>query len=92
MALSLIEAVARLLPGSRLSWSRFEDHKSGAITLASPGQRRLFEFLLSQKSPHVAEANERLFDGLLAAWAHEAHDPAGADIHAGSRDGCGGPV
>lgn len=76
MSLSLAEAVTCLISGAELSWKKFEDHKAGAITLAIPSQRRLFEFLIKQPSSQVAEGNEALFAGLLAAWTDETHDPA----------------
>jgi len=76
MGVSLAKAVACLISGTELSWQKFEDHKAGAVTLATPGQRRLFEFLIKQPSSQVAEGSEALFVGLISAWADVTHDPA----------------
>jgi hypothetical protein len=58
-----------------LSWKKFESHKPGAITLGTPGERRLLKYLLKQNSAKVAEANESLFSGLIDAW-NGSDDPA----------------
>ncbi|MGJ5096274.1 AAA family ATPase [Bradyrhizobium oligotrophicum] len=75
MSISLSEAKAQLLKGTPLSWAKFENHKAGSITLDTPGARRLFKFLIEQNSSRVAEANEALFPGLIAAW-EASYDPA----------------
>lgn len=80
MTISLAEATAAILKGSPLTWNKFQDHKAGAITLGTSGQRRLFEFLLKQPSAKVAIADPSLFDGLLAAWSGGS-DPAAAAAH-----------
>src|SRR5689334_20885558 len=77
MPISLSEAKGQLLKGVPLSWSKFENHKAGSITLKTVGARRLFKFLTEQASSKVAEANEQLFSGLIAAWA-ATDDPAEA--------------
>ncbi|MGE3450249.1 MAG: hypothetical protein AB7I06_02470 [Burkholderiales bacterium] len=78
MAVSLIEATKSLLSGTSLAWNKFEDHKAGSVTLKTPAARRLFHFLLKQNSTKVAEADESLFSGLIAAWKDENSDPASA--------------
>ncbi|QOZ23827.1 AAA family ATPase [Bradyrhizobium sp. CCBAU 51753] len=75
MPISLSEARAQLLKGTPLSWTKFENHKAGSITLNSPGARRIFKFLVEQSPSKVAEANEALFPGLIAAW-EAGDDPA----------------
>lgn len=77
MPVSLSEAKAQLLKGAALSWEKFENNKAGSITLATAGARRLFKFLTEQASSKVAEANEQLFPGLIAAWV-ATDDPATA--------------
>ena len=77
MPISFGEAKARLLKGERLSWNKFENHKAGSVTLKTAGARRLFKFLTEQTSSKVADANEQLFSGLIAAWA-ATDDPAEA--------------
>lgn len=77
MPISLSEAKAQLLKGAPLSWEKFESHKAGSITLETAGARRLFKFLTEQASSKVAEANEQLFPGLIAAWT-ATDDPAEA--------------
>jgi hypothetical protein len=75
--ISFSEAKAQLLKGVPLSWTKFENHKAGSITLETAGARRLFKFLTEQASSKVAEANEQLFPGLIAAWT-ATDDPAEA--------------
>lgn len=72
----LSDAVQTLLSGASLSWSKSENYKAGSIQLSTPGARRLFQFLLANDPVKVAEANESLFDGLLAAWRNTDLDPA----------------
>ncbi|MGF1611934.1 MAG: hypothetical protein ACFCUQ_21225 [Kiloniellales bacterium] len=72
MAISFAEATGRLLSGSELSWQKFGGHKGSSVTLGEPGQRRLLKYLLKQSSSKVAEANEELFQGLIAAWEAQA--------------------
>src|SRR5260221_6626247 len=86
MATSFAQVVQTLLAGKALAWDKFRDHKAGSITLAKPEQRRLFAFLLAQDSAKVAQGNEELFAGLIAAWADEKTDPATQDA-APSGDG-----
>lgn len=75
MPISLSEANTRLLKGAPLSWTKFETHKAGSVVLETAGARRLFKFLSEQSSSKVAEANEHLFAGLIAAW-EATEDPA----------------
>jgi hypothetical protein len=75
MSISLSEAKAHLLKGTPLSWKKFESHKAGSVVLETAGARRLFKFLSEQISSKVAEANEQLFPGLIAAWT-ATDDPA----------------
>ena len=77
MALSLTEAKTHLLKGESLSWQKFGAHKAGSVILETAGARRLFKFLSEQPSSKVAEANEQLFAGLIAAWTG-TDDPAEA--------------
>lgn len=76
MGMSLSEAITLLQTGKTLTWSKYKDHKAGAITLDKPEQRRLLEFLLSRDSGDVAQGSEALFDGIVKAWENEAYDPA----------------
>jgi hypothetical protein len=76
MGISLGEAVELLLGGRKLAWNKYKDHKSGSITLDRPEQRRLFEFLLAAEPDKVANGDETLFAGLVAAWENQDHDPA----------------
>lgn len=76
MGISLAEATGLLLAGRTLAWNKYKDHKSGAITLEKPEQRRLLEFLLAADSSKVAIGDEALFAGLVAAWENKDHDPA----------------
>src|SRR4051794_8095273 len=77
MPMSLSEAKTHLLKGTPLSWIKFENHKAGSVVLETSGARRLFKFLSEQVSSKVAEANEQLFSGLIAAWT-ATDDPAAA--------------
>lgn len=77
MPVSVSDAKAQLLKGAPLSWKKFENHKAGSITLETAGARRLFKYLAEQDSAKVAEGNEQLFPGLIAAWK-ETDDPATA--------------
>ncbi|WP_316234329.1 AAA family ATPase [Bradyrhizobium sp. SZCCHNR1098] len=76
MSISFSDAVQTLLSGNELSWGKFGDFKAGKIQLASPGARRLLQFLVSCDQTKVANANEDLFDGLIAAWNNTSLDPA----------------
>lgn len=75
MAITHAEAENALLSGAELAWMKFGEHKSGSITLDTAGKRRLCEFLLKQDIRLVAEGNEKLFPGLIAAWKDEPRDP-----------------
>ncbi|SFL90092.1 AAA domain-containing protein [Bradyrhizobium sp. NFR13] len=81
MPISLSEAKTHLLKGTPLLWTKFESHKAGSVVLETAGARRLFKFLSEQVSSKVAEANEQLFSGLIAAWA-ATDDPAATLISA----------
>jgi hypothetical protein len=85
MGTSLAEARGLLLAGKKLAWNKYNDHKAGSITLDSPEQRRLFEFLLAADSSKVATGDETLFAGLVAAWDNKEHDPAKAGGEAGGK-------
>ena len=76
MAISFDETIRKLLTGVIVSWPAYEDRKGGGITLNTAGKRRLFEFLLSADAASVAEGNEKLFPGLIAAWKNDSLDPA----------------
>jgi hypothetical protein len=76
MSVSLTQAIQTMLAGNVLSWPKFGEHKAGIIHLASPGARRLFQFLLSCDRMKVAGASEELFDGLIDAWEDMSLDPA----------------
>lgn len=76
MALSFAEAVQCLLKGSKLEWAAFEAHHGGSISLATPEQRRLFDFLLRQDRAKVARGDEALFGELIEAWKNDGVDPA----------------
>lgn len=80
MSISLSEAIQTLLSGNSLSWGKFGEFKAGSVQLTSPGARRLLHFLLFSPQSKVREANEELFNGLIAAWQNISFDPAtGAD-------------
>jgi hypothetical protein len=83
MSLSLSEAQQRLLSGDVLPWTKFRDNKAGSVQLATPGERRLLHYLLVCDQTRVAEANESLFEGLVAAWENTAFDPASANALSG---------
>lgn len=76
MALSFYEAKQRLLSGEPLTWTKFGEHKAGTVHLGTAASRRLFHFLLNCDPSKVAEAHESVFNDLIAAWEHEAFDPA----------------
>lgn len=76
MAISFSEATRCLLSGKSLAWAAFDEHKAGSIKLDTPGQRRLFAFLLDQDRAKVARGEEDLFPKLIAAWSNDAVDPA----------------
>ena len=75
-AISYAEATRTLLSGKKLAWGKFGEHKNGAVTLGTAGQRRLFAFLLAQDATKVAQGHESLFAGLSAAWEKDDTDPA----------------
>ncbi len=89
MAVSLAQATKSLLSGTSLSWQKFADHKAGSVTLNTSAARRVFQFLLKQNSAKVAEADENLFQGLIAAWKDEKSDPASDAEQASSVDASG---
>ena len=62
-----------------LPWTNFRDNKAGSVQLATPGARRLLHYLLACDQTKVIEANESLFEGLIAAWENTAFDPASAN-------------
>ncbi len=76
MSITLAGAAAALLSGKALRWSGFGGQDNGSITLATAGQRRIFEFLLRQSAAQVAAGSEALISGLIAAWKNEGRDPA----------------
>jgi hypothetical protein len=84
MSLSLSEAKQRLLSGAVLPWMKFGDYKAGSVQLAMPGARRLLHYLLACDQTKVAESNETLFEGLVAAWENAAVDPATANAPSGA--------
>lgn len=59
-----------------MAWGKFGEHKNGAVTLGTAGQRRLFVFLLAQDATKVAQGHENLFAGIIAAWEKDDTDPA----------------
>ena len=75
MSLSFTEAVETLLKGTTLEWSKFQDHKAGAITLPDAPSRRLFKYLLSQPSGKLVAPDETSFSGVLSTWKR-TDDPA----------------
>ena len=81
MAISFSEATQCLLSGKPLAWVAFDEHKAGSLKLDTPGQRRLFAFLLDQDRAKVARADEELFAKLIAAWTNDGVDPAADDIN-----------
>ena len=50
MSISFGQAIERLLSGGKLSWLASGAARAGSITLAEPGQRRLFSYLLVDKT------------------------------------------
>ena len=81
MAISFEEAIQNLLHGKALTWAAFEEYKAGSLRLDTPGQRRLFAFLLNQDRAKVARADEVLFAALIAAWNNEGVDPAAESVN-----------
>lgn len=79
MAISLSEATTALLTGKELKWVKYAAYKAGNITLSTPAQRRLIEYLLEQDSKKVAQGDETLFPGIINAWNNDEHDPATDD-------------
>jgi len=75
MSISFTGVVKTLLTGETLSWDAFGSAKAGEIALDEAKQRRLLAFLLSQEPDKVAEGNESIFPGLIAAWTAK-DDPA----------------
>ncbi len=75
MAVSFGEATACLLSGKDLSWASWGSAAAGSVTLATSGQRRLFQYLLEAKPQEVAEGSDSLFDGLIDSWKDEDSDP-----------------
>jgi len=76
MSIPFGEATQLLLSGKSLVWAAFGENKAGSLSLDTPGQRRLFAFLLSQDRVKVARGDEDLFAGLIASWNNETVDPA----------------
>ena len=89
MSLSLSEAKQRLLSGDVLPWTKFGHNKAGSVQLTTAASRRLLHYLLSGDQAKVAEANETLFDGLVAAWEDTAFDPASANVASGPTSATG---
>lgn len=79
MPRTLSEITAQLGSGAKLQWDAWGDFKAGSVTLTSPGARRLFEYLMKQDRRLAAEANERLFEGIIASWDAD-NDPADTTI------------
>ena len=69
------QSTKHLLSGFELSWPASGAAHGGSITLLTPGQRRLFSYLLGANSGDVAEGRDILFDGMIAAWKDEDSDP-----------------
>lgn len=76
MTITLSKAYECLISGTALSWKASGTYKAGTINLDTPGQRRLFKYLIDQNQTEVAAAGESLFDGLTAAWLDVDIDPA----------------
>ena len=89
MSLSLSEAKQRLLSGDVLSWTKFGNNRAGSVQLTAAAARRLLHYLLSCDQAKVAEANETLFDELVAAWENAAFDPAAAHAASGITSAAG---
>lgn len=79
MALSVSEVVETLLSGNKISWAKSAGNKAGFIQLTSAGQRRLLKYLFAQHADKVADADESLFDELVATWQRHT-DPANDKI------------
>src|ERR1035437_9310545 len=88
MATSFAEATQTLLNGKKLAWAKFGEHKGGSVNLGLSGQRRLFAFLLAQDPTKLAQGNEDLFSGLIAAWKKEDSDFASEDVAPALNAGC----
>ncbi|WP_454817156.1 hypothetical protein [Labrys neptuniae] len=76
MALSFYEIKQRLLSGEPLTWTKFGEYRAGSVHLTSAAARRLFHFMLTCEQSKIAEANDSLFEDLIAAWELETFDPA----------------
>ena len=76
MTTTLAEAITLLTKGDELAWDASGQFKGGTIHLSTPGQRRLFGFLINKDPDLVESADEVLFDGLTATWDDEDTDPA----------------
>jgi len=79
MAVTLIEAIETLKNGDALTWHKSGTFKAGTIHLSQPGQRRLFEFLVSIDEETVANLDESHFEALIAAWNNKDADPASSE-------------
>ncbi len=79
MTISYEDVTQTLLAGKQFTWSEFDGHASGSITLQSPNQRRLFEYLMVQDSVTVAQGDESLFSGMISAWSDDGTDPSLAE-------------
>ena len=75
MTTTLADAKSALLQGNKLAWSKFEDHKAGAIELKTAEQRRLCRFLLEQPTAKLLAPDESIFSGVITAWS-DVDDPA----------------
>lgn len=75
MTVTLKEASDKLLRGEPLEWLPQGGLKGGKISLADAGSRRLLAYLLDNPQDLVANADESLFAGLIAAWEKD-DDPA----------------
>ena len=89
MSISFGQSTKHLLSGFELSWPASGAAHGGSITLLTPGQGRLFSYLLGANSGDVVEGRDILFDGMIAAWKDEESDPTpevseiGADARSG---------
>lgn len=77
MNTSLTDTLHRLLAGAQVQWT---GTKAKSLTLATPGQRRLFAYLLDCDHEKLVQGDEALFDGLIAAWRDAAADPADQEV------------
>jgi len=75
MTATIQECVEKLLSGEELSWDKHASFAKGSITLETPAQRRLFDFLIGKNQNDVAKGDEGLFDGLVVAWGDDQRDP-----------------